>query len=231
MIRLHTAPGRFSRLTSPQGMLRLSPLLFLVVLISLPTSCSFRRAYPVRHTFLLEAHRPGEPWTKDATLAILRVRPATVVPPFDESGFVYRDGELLYETDYYNQFLVPPRTLLGQATRQWLDRSGLFHAVLDPSSRVSPTHTLETSLTELYGDYRNPSAPEAVLGMHFHLLQETPAGPQIQFHRAYRETEPLAEAGAPGLAKAWSRALERILTAFEADLAGLLLGLPPESPP
>jgi cholesterol transport system auxiliary component len=231
MIRVPTLIKLLAVPTSPKSMLRLSLLLFLLALVSLPAGCSFRRAYPVRQTFLLEAHRTGEPRIESATPAILRVRPATVVPPSDETGFVYRDGDLNFETDFYNQFLVPPRTLLGHATRQWLDRSGLFHAVLDPSSRVPPTHTLEMTLMELFGDYRNPNAPEAVLAVHFHLLQETSAGPQIQFHRAYRESVPLEGSGAPALAQAWSRALERILTAVEEDFASLLLTMSPEPQP
>jgi cholesterol transport system auxiliary component len=202
----------------------LSCSLVLLVGIALITSCSIRQSHPAQQTFLLEARRDLPP-AQGTPHAILRIRPATVAAPFDHNAFVYRDGDLAYETDFYHQFLVPPRALITEATRQWLAGSGLFLAVLDPASRVVPTHTLEANLSSLYGDFRNPAAPEAVLSIQFHLLRETPAGLQIQFHQTYRSTVPLERPGADALARSWSRALEHVLAALESDLA--LLDLQP----
>jgi cholesterol transport system auxiliary component len=196
------------------------PVLLLLG-IALGTGCSFKKPHPARQTFLLETGRSSGLPVHDAAPAILRVRPASVTAPFDDKAFVYRDTDLGYETDFYHQFLVPPRVLLTEVTRQWLSDSGLFLSVLDSSSRVAPTHTLESNVTALYGDYRNPAAPQAVLALRFHLLRETATGPQVQFHRAYHEAIPIERPGAESLARSWSLALERILIAFESDLANL----------
>jgi cholesterol transport system auxiliary component len=195
--------------------------------IVLITSCSLRQSYPARQTFLIEARR-DQPPAQATPHAILRIRPPTVAAPFDHRAFVYRDGDLAYETDFYHQFLVSPRVLIADATRQWLAESGLFLAVLDSSSRIAPTHTLEANVTSLYGDFRNPAAPEAVVAIQFHLLRESPTGPQIQFHQAYRSTVPVQRTDADTLARSLSLALEHILAALESDLALLdLLPIPP----
>jgi cholesterol transport system auxiliary component len=189
--------------------------------LALITGCSFKKGFPARQTFLVEARRAADAPVPTSANAILRVRPATVVAPFDDKAFVYRDGASAYETDFYHGFLVPPRLLFPEAIRQWLADTGLFRAVVDSSSRIVPTHSLETTLTLLYGDFRSRTAPKAVLAIQFHLLRDTPAGPQIQFHRAYQESVPLEGSGAESLVRAWSSALERILRSFEADVAAL----------
>jgi uncharacterized lipoprotein YmbA len=197
--------------------------LMLVGLLGL-AGCSFKKAYAAKETFLIEAPRVGSELRAEFG-AVLRVRSFNVTAPFQTKSFVYRETELGYVTDFYRQFLVPPRSMLGEVARQWLAESGLFGVVLDAASRIEPTHTVEGNVTGLYGDYREPDAPEAVLRLQLYLLQETPDGPRVVFHRGYEASVPLEDRGAEDLVRGWSRGFAQILTAFEGDVAGLEVGL------
>jgi uncharacterized lipoprotein YmbA len=183
----------------------------------LVTGCSLKQAAPVKATFLLEAPRTA-PTRPAAGPMTLRVRPIQVAEPFEGREFVYRKSELNFESDFYHGFLVPPRALVTSQLRRWFESSGLCRAVLDPASKADATHTLEGSVTALYGDYRDTAAPKAVLAVQFVLWHEPGAVPQMVFQREYRQEVPLDGRGAEALAKGWSRALTQILTALEGDL-------------
>jgi len=182
------------------------------------SGCSLTKQYPAKQTYLVEARRTGE--ARAATSpAVLRVRSLQVAAPFEGRGFVYRTSELGYRTDFYHEFLVAPRAQLTDQTRQWLGASGLFRFVIDPSSKTDATHSLEGSISALYGDFRAASAQKAVLAIEFFLSNDQPAAPEIIFHKIYRQEIPLENRAPETLAKGWGKALEQILTALEQDLS------------
>jgi cholesterol transport system auxiliary component len=179
--------------------------------------CSLKKQAPVKLSFMLEAHRTGEarPPRDPATL---RVAPLTVAPPFEGRNFIYRNTDLNYESDFYHEFLVAPRALLTEQVRGWLQASGLFRAVLDPASKDDATHSLAGHVTELYADFRVKTAPRAVLAVHFLLTREGPSAPEMIFQKTYRQDTPADNRSPEALARAWSKALEQLLTALEQDV-------------
>ena len=181
--------------------------------------CSLKKPYPAKQSFLVEARRAGEPRVS-ATSAMLRVRNLQIAAPFEGRGFVYRNSDLGYQTDFYHEFLVAPRALLTEQTRQWLGASGLFRFVLNPSGKAEATHNLEGNVSALYGDYRISASPKAVLVMEFFLSNDQPASPEIIIHKNYRQEVALENRAPETLAKGWGKALEQILTALEQDLNG-----------
>ena len=51
----------------------------------------------------------------------------TVAAPFRGRGFVVaREASLRYETDFYNEFFVPPATMIGELTGRALERAKVF---------------------------------------------------------------------------------------------------------
>lgn len=200
---------------TPFANFRWLPVLLALGLMA--SGCSLKQAAPVKATFLIETPRTAPARAIPAPMT-LRVRPIQVAEPFEGREFVYRKSELSFESDFYHGFLVPPRALVTSQARRWLETSGLFRAVLDPTSKADATHTLEGNVTALYGDYRDQAAPKAVLAIQFVLLHEEGAAPQIVFQRGYRQEVPLDGRGAEALAKGWSKALAQILTALEGDL-------------
>jgi cholesterol transport system auxiliary component len=194
--------------------------LVLVLTLGTLTGCSLKQAAPVKSTYLIETARPVSAQGTRGT-GTLRVRPLQVSEPFDGRGFVYRTGESSFESDFYHEFLIPPRALLTAQLRRWIDASGKFYAVIDSASKADASQSLEGSVTALYGDYRESSAPKAVLEMQFLLLNDRGSSPQIVFQKGYQQAVLLDGRGSEALTRGWSRALAQIFTSLEADLPAI----------
>jgi hypothetical protein len=188
-----------------------------MVLLSL-TGCSFKQPSPVKQSFLMEARRSGEPRAAAAP-AVLRVHHLRAATAFEGKGFVYRTSKLGCQTDFYHEFLVAPRLLITDQTRQWLGASGLFRHVIDTGSKADATHSLEGGILELSGDFRDSASPKAVLAVEFFLTNDQPDSPAIILHKTYRREVTLENRAPETLARGWGPALEQILGALELDLA------------
>lgn len=142
----------------------------------LSAACSLSRPSPVKSTYLLEPPAPAarNPMPGSATLKIEAV---TVAAPFRGRTLIYRESDSKYEADFYEEFLVSPATMLGEAMAAWLAATGIYRAVLPPSTSIDGDFALEAFFTELYADLRDTARPAAVLKAKFFLTSSTaPAG-------------------------------------------------------
>lgn len=199
--------------------IRLRPtLLPLVLLLCIAASCSLKQPYAEKHTFALEVTRTSAARTQSLPVQV-QVHLASVTPPFDSQSFTYRTGDLAYKSDFYNGFITPPNALLTAQLQSWISTSKLFHSVQPATSTLPATHTLETQVLKLHGDFRTPSAPKAILEARFQLLDQRRTTPSLAFDKSYREEIPFTDPQPDALARAWSQALEKIFTALETDLS------------
>jgi cholesterol transport system auxiliary component len=189
-------------------------LLWLAVL----TGCSSAEKYD-RKYYVLHANRPAAP-VRTQTDYVLDVSRFTVDSAYSGSGLVCRVGESEYESDFYNEFLAAPAAMVTDETRNWLSRSRLFRRVLDPGSRIDPTHVIEGNVTALYGDFTDRSSPKAVIEMRVFLLKAK-AGeePLSVFGKTYRSSVGIESDGPEALVEALGRCLQTTLSALENDLA------------
>ncbi len=190
----------------------------IVLLLCLAAGCSLKQPHAEKHTFALEATRTAAARALSLP-AQVQVRPATITPPFDSQAFTYRTSDLGYKNDFYNGFVSPPNALVTARLQSWLNAAKLFHSIVPATSTLPTTHTLETQVLTLHGDFRNPSAPKAILEARFLLLDQRRATPSLVFDKSYREEFPFTDPQANALAGAWSQALGKIFTALEADLS------------
>ncbi len=173
--------------------------------------------------FILEASRKAAPIAApvDATLEIRRL---TINSAFATKKLIYRTGEFQYEPDFYREFLISPGPMIAEHTRRWLADSGLFTQVLPSTSQITATYTLEGTISALYGDFRDESAPVAVLEIRYFLIdRRTPDG-AVVFSKSYRATSPILVRTVQALMDALSKDLADILTRLEADLQKALAG-------
>jgi len=188
-----------------------------VVALTLMLSGCMSRQYVERQTFALDISR-GETATAESE-AILRVRTFRISPRYEGKRFVYRGESLSYESDFYNEFLTSPDTMITEEVRQWLADSGLFQQVVGFSGQVQPTHILEGTITDLYGDFsERGSPPRAALQMEFYLSEEIAGRSKTVFHNRYRQEIRIQRDSPEELIQGWNKALARILTDFEGDL-------------
>ena len=171
---------------------------------------------PKRH-YILEAARQDEA-AGTQTSVVLEVHRFTIDAAFADKSLVYRRDELVYESDYYHEFLVAPAVMITERARLWLARSGLFARVLTPGSRLEPSHTLEGNIIQLCGDFSDPSAAKAVLEVHCFLLANENADETIVFGKVYGASIPLETRTADALVEALDRCLIQILERLEEDL-------------
>lgn len=199
-------------------MKRTSLLLLALGAGLLPTGClSTSRPYPEKQRFVLDAPREASAPSREGG-------PLLEVPPFGQGPrlagrqLVYRTAASEYVPDFYAEFWGPPGGLMADVVRRWLAGSGLFAGVLEPGSGLRPTLVLQGWISELYGDYRDPAAPKAVLQLHLVLLDRRGAEPRILLQRDYRAEETAAAATPEALVAAWDTGLGHVLGSFEADL-------------
>jgi ABC-type uncharacterized transport system auxiliary subunit len=189
----------------------------LTALVAIVALCGCgARTYNKLH-YVLEAARPDSP-AETRSDAVLEVRRFTIDAAFANKGLVYRRDEFTYESDFYHEFLVAPAVMVTEKTRLWLARSGLFQRVLTLGSRLEPTCTLEGNITALYGDFRDETAPKAVMELHCFLLSDADAGRTVILAEVYEASSPLESDTADAMVEALDNCLVQILKRLEADL-------------
>jgi uncharacterized lipoprotein YmbA len=189
----------------------------LLLTLSLAGCVSVEKSYPDKRYFVLEAARGNSP---DAAKngVVLLVSGLRVSPRYDGRSFVYRRSEVVYESDFYNQFLVAPGPQLTEEVRRALSQAQVAQHVIGTSSQLEPTHVLEGTVDALYGDFRDPGAPKAVLEMEFFLSKETPTKADILMRRRYTKSVAVSGRTPEALVKGWNDGLSEILSALTADL-------------
>lgn len=149
---------------------------------------------------------------------ILRVRSLRISKPFDATSFVYKVGESRFTTDYYHGFIAEPGRLLSGELLKWLTASGEFGSVVEESSTADYRLTLESCVSEMYGDYTDKRSPRAVMELRVFVIDDVPSSSKVIFQKTYRETQPLSDNTPEKLVRGWEDAYRRILTRFLSDL-------------
>ena len=203
-------------------MLRIIRLFSLTLMLTSLMGCiTFpRKAFPEKNYYVFNLDREATP-SLSKTNGILAVNTCHISTPFDRREFVYRKGISEYESDFYNEFLSTPESIITEQLRLWLFDSGLFQNVVRPSSNVSPTHILEGNVTELYADYRQNRALQSIIGLRFTLIDDTKSEPKILFQKQYAASVDISTKNPNELVAGWSKGLKKILTEFESDLSKL----------
>ena len=177
---------------------------------------SIEKSYPDKRYFVLDIG-PNVMAQNPAERGTLQIGSARVSPRYADKNFVYRRSDARFESDFYNEFLISPGVLIAEELRQGLSQAGLFKFVVGSVNALAPTHTLETVVNTLYGDFRDIRAPQAVMEVEFFLSQEeSPSG--IVFYNRYHRSIPLKGRNPEALVQGWNQALEAISRSLVSDL-------------
>ncbi len=157
---------------------------FLLVAAALAGGCSVlpTREYQQRRDWPLLPRRPSVAAPRKGGRVLL-ARTVSAAPGLEARGvqWLLKDGSL--NTDYYEQWAVPPADAMEEGLRRWLADSGLFSAVVAPGSRVTPDFVLEAELTALVAD---PGTGVARASLALVLLE--PKGEQTRVRLQRTET-------------------------------------------
>lgn len=195
----------------------------LVAIAALLASCSLSRQAATKRTFLLDPLAPSAAAVRKPLA--LRVGVVNVATPFRAKSFVYRESELKYEADFYDEFFVAPAAMLSEATARALASANVFRRVISPGAAAADDsdYVLDGFVSELYGDMREAAKPTAVLTVTFYLSPANLAVPNVLWSREYRQRVPASESSPEALALAWNTALSTVLADLARDLAAVEL--------
>jgi len=197
----------------------------LAVIMMCPTGClDLKKSYPEKRSFVLDVGAPPQETPANGAI-VLKINKLRVSPLFAGRAMVYRVADLQYESDFYDEWFVAPGTLVTQQVHQWLSRSAGFETVVVGTNHVEPTHLLEGTVTEFYGDFR--AAPRAVLGLELHLLDAIHE--RQFFRRTYHQDVPLSDQSSDALARGLTEALRAVLVDVAKDIAAVELVRTPKS--
>lgn len=192
-----------------------------LVMVCLLCGCISRPPLNTRtFAFALPPASKREP--NDESRRVLAIRSLRVASPFDGRSFVYRPSEYAFESDPYAEFLVSSAESLLIPIRACLRQSGAFEAVVEPGSARKPNTLAEISVLELYGDFRRPEEPAAVLTLRVLLFDAlNGVAGKLILEREYSRRIPVTARNPDALMAGWNQALGQILAEFDADVRGL----------
>lgn len=197
-------------------------MLAALAVAALVGGCSaVTREAPVRQTFLLEPKLP--PAATQSQPGGLRVGVVNVAAPYRGRAFVYRLGDLRFETDFYVEFLVPPAAMLTEQTGRALATAKPFARIAGPGSAADAEWVLDGFADALYADTRNSGKPVAELSITYYL---TPAGGTEQtpvWTHEYRRHAPMRDGSPVAYADALNAAFGEIVAELAQDLARVQL--------
>jgi hypothetical protein len=175
------------------------------------------------------AFTPAPPLASQVTAGhrVLGIRTLKVAAPFAGREFVYRTGESSYDRDPYAEFMVPPAEALETPIRIGLRQTGVFGAVVEAGSASKPDTLAEIHVDQLFGDFRHPGSPTAVMTVRF-VFFDAPngmAGKEIM-QREYTREIPLKAPTAAIVMDGWNKALAEILVSAAGDFAELGPAMP-----
>jgi len=181
-------------------------------------ACSIGRPIPQPTTYVVDV-------PADSARPIVRRRPETlrignvgVAASYAGSALVYRLDEVRYATDPYHAFVADPGAMIGNQIAQWLDHSGPFSTVAQPGSTQPAPYVLDATVVELYGDFREGSAPAAVLTVQFALIEQISVRPKVVYERTLTRRIDLPKASPDALVLGFGTALSGILSQLAGDL-------------
>jgi cholesterol transport system auxiliary component len=197
---------------------------FLVGAALLAGCTALTRQAPVRQTFLLEPRAP--PVVAHSQSGTLRVGTINVAAPFRGKTFVYRVGDLRFESDYYVEFLVPPGTMIGEQTARALAQAAAFSRVAGPGAAGEAEWVLDGFVPALYADMREAGKPAAELDITYYLTPTAGAQETPVWTHDYRQRIAMRDATPVAYAEALNKAFGDIVAELAGDLAAAKLPKP-----
>jgi ABC-type uncharacterized transport system auxiliary subunit len=206
---MNTCPSRARRALSAAG---------IALVASALAGCNpLSRPAPIKSTFLLAA--PALQPVAQPKPGSLRVGSINVAAPFRGRNFVYRESELKYVNDFYTEFLVPPASMIGEATARALDRAHVFERVALPGAPSNADYVLDGFVEALYGDTRNAAKPTAEMTITYYLSRADEASPF--WSKEYRKSVALSSSTPDQFATALSSAFGEIVAELARDLSAV----------
>lgn len=196
--------------------MKVTTLALLLATVLASGGCALVAPRPTPQTFLLA---PGKPPVVKTTMGNASVTFVDGSAQFGAGNFQYRLSDADWETDPYNRFLNSPQEMMTVILRTWLAGSRQFSSVLLPGEGGVANLRIDTEVSELYIDFRNPEYPYAVVTMEIAVHQIVNSAVKSQIlKRTFSARVPVAARTPEAFVAAWEIALRRNLESLTVAL-------------
>ena len=173
--------------------------------------------YPHRKQYLFHV-TPSRKLRSTPLNKILKIDHITIAQQFSGVNFVYKKSNILYLTDYYHIFFIPPSEQIEQIVSRYINESNLFKYVAGEGEFGYVDYTLKTKILALDADYTNAQHPKAVIAIRFALFISKPTQTGILLNKVFKAAVPLKHKDSKTLVKAWNVGLKSILVRLTRQL-------------
>jgi len=148
-------------------------------------------------------------------LISLAVKEFEITPMYTTNSFIYRMGEFRFKTDYYNEFITTPQKMITEAVKQALFNTRGFY----PSSLEDPSlYRLSGKVVRLYGDFRTPDHPLAVMEILINLDPTDKPDLKDSVSKIFSRRIPITDQSPEALVMGWNTLLKGIVNDFIKEL-------------
>ncbi|MBP9726415.1 MAG: hypothetical protein KBD83_02980 [Gammaproteobacteria bacterium] len=179
-----------------------------ILTLALTACMTHEKTHPIEtYSFAPVTAQPSSSSPQKAS--VLRMMPANITPQFSNYFFIYRESTTKYLTDPYRQFLTAPNTEITTYLHNHL--GPLVNTKLVTSDNLTTANfILQENITELYGDYQNKSAPEAITSIQFILYSNENGSPTQIGAVTLNEKTTIAPNNPESLMKGYQQNLDNI---------------------
>lgn len=158
---------------------------------------------------------------------VVHVLPFTVAAGYDSQAILYRQGEYRLGRYPHHRWAANPGNLVADLIARDLDATGMFRAVQHARPAVASDLRLAGEV-DLFEEGVTREGCAARIAVRILLARiHAPPHERILLRRSYAESEPSQCEDAGALARAMSRAVERISGDLRRDIAAVLTFVPP----
>lgn len=205
-----------------RGVRVLADAVLVLAAVTILAGCSnvISRPAPVKGTFLLDV-RPLTPVNATPAAGVLRIGSINIAAAFRQKSFVYRRSDLGYAADYYNEFFVPPGTMLADALARSLAAARVFERVVPAGAAGNEgDYLLEGFVSAMYVDARTAGRLAAEFAVTFYVTPMNELGSAPVWTHDYHERVALDADTPEAYAQALNGAVGAAAQALARDLAG-----------
>jgi len=188
-------------------MMKMLKFPFAVVLLAL-TACAGKPQPPVTE-YALSPPMQIRGMTEASSPLTLRLASVTASRIYQGPEFYYVDGNYRRNPYAWSRWVDAPVRMLRMVLQDGLEQSGLFRAVLPPSSRLRADLRLEITLYDFSHHLNDGQASQAVVRLGAHLLDARKG--KLLASRRFEAGIPTAGDGAPAGVAGINAAVARIL--------------------
>jgi cholesterol transport system auxiliary component len=178
---------------------------------------SLSKEYPQKRYYLITADKT-QFGKLNKKFHYVRVNKFKISSIYEGKSFVYKQTDVSFDSDYYNEFLVFPVSNITEIFNQWVPEVEL--GTIPPNIfENEKLHFLSGQVSSLFGDFTDTKNPKAILEIDIYIQRASDSG--IIFKKKYKQTTKLEKPQAEDLVKGWNICMTQILLSLEKDIRKL----------